>query len=794
MLKNHIKITFRNLWRNKMYSGLNIGGLALGMTASILLLLWVQNELRFDTYHQRANQIYRVTNTLKISPQDTWTWSNSPLIMGDFAQKQIPEIEKITRFQKPWSPLVFRVNDELFKESNVAYIDSTWFEVFDYAFVMGSPKVVFKDYNSIVLTQSKAKTFFGDAASAIGQTIRLDSTDYVVKAIVRDNPAQSSFQFDLMLPIAALLKNPEDAANDRQWGNFNYQLFLQLVPGSSTKAVGAKLTNLFRTYKKDTHTIASLLPLTDIHFAKGFQRDELAIGNERTTQILGIVGLLILIIACINYVNLSTARASTRSKEVGIKKLIGAERGRLFGQFVTESLVFTLLALCLTLALVELLLPFFNDFTRKQFVFTLSDPGVAGILLGTVLVTIFLSGIYPALLLSSFQPLQVLKGNQLLGTKTTHFRKALVILQFTISITLIIGTLGIFKQLRFIQTHDPGYAREGIFSFELPSDEVRNRTEREAFKTQLRSLTVLEGVTATSLPLENNPNSMAGNLEWKGKAEDFNPTVSALSVEPEFQPIFNLKLVEGRWFSHAVRMDTAHVILNEKAIKTLGLKPPYLGQAITFRGRTGQIIGIAKDFHFRNFHEAIAPAILFYDHSWQRTFYVKASLANTSRALAETEKVWKRLYPNQPFEYHFVEESFQRLHELERQTGTLFNLFAMIAILISCLGLFGLATYTVEVRTKEIGIRKVLGASVFHITSLISKDFVALILIAFAIASPLAWYALDRWLEDFAYKAHISGLTFGIGGLIALTVAILTVSTQAVRAANADPVKSLKNE
>ncbi|MDR6196098.1 ABC transporter permease [Siphonobacter sp. SORGH_AS_0500] len=794
MLKNHIKITFRNLWRNKMYSGLNIGGLALGMTASILLLLWVQNELRFDAYHQRADRIYRVTNTLQISPQDSWVWSNSPLVLGDFAQKQIPEVEKVARFQKPWSPLVVRINHELFKEPNAAYVDSTWFEVFDYQFVIGSPKIVFKDYNSIVLTQSKAKTFFGDAASAIGQTIRLDSTDYVVKGIVRDNPAQSSFQFDLMLPIAALLKNPEDAANDRQWGNFNYQLFLQLVPGSSTKAVGAKLTNLFRTYKKDTHTIASLLPLTDIHFAKGFQRDELASGNERTTQILGIVGLLILIIACINYVNLSTARASTRSKEVGVKKLIGAERGRLFGQFLTESLVFTLLALGLTLALVELLLPFFNDFTKKHFVFTLSDPGVASILLGTMLVTIFLSGIYPALLLSSFQPIQVLKGNQLLGTKTTHFRKALVVLQFTISITLIIGTLGIFKQLHFIQTHDPGYSREGVFSLELPSDEFRNRKDREAFKTQLRTLTSIDGVTATSLPLENNPNSMSGGLQWKGKAEDFNPTVSALSVEPEFQPIFNLKLLEGRWFSHAVRMDTANVILNEKAVKTLGLKPPYVGQSITFNGRAGQIIGIVKDFHFRNFHEAIAPAVLFYDLSWQRTFYVKASLANTSRALAETEKIWKRLYPDQPFGYHFMEESFQRLHEQEQQTGILFNLFATIAILISCLGLFGLATYTVEVRTKEIGIRKVLGASVFHISSLISKDFVVLVLIAFAMASPLAWYALDRWLEGFAYRASLGGLTFGIGGLIALVIALVTVSTQAIRAANADPVKSLKSE
>lgn len=791
MIRNYLKIAIRNLWRSKLYSLLNLTGLAVGLASSVLILLWVQNELRFDNYHPNADRIYRVTDTLKVS-EEPWIWASTPLMLGETAQREIPGIEHIGRFKRPWQALTFRVGNELLTEEKAAFVDSTWFTLFDYKFLPGSSIRALTDPNSVVLTESKARNWFGNPGAAVGKIVRMDSTDLVVRAVVADNPANSSFRYDVLLPIAASLRNEADRKNELDWNNFNYQLFLQLASGVEPARIGPQLTQLYRTHKKDSTITASLLPLQAIHFNATFQSDDLPKGNRRTVMIVGLVGLLILIIASINYVNLTTALTSQRAKEVGVKKIIGAGQGRLFIQFLSETTLLTLLAVGLALGLIAIGLPFFNDFTENQFSLDFHNGTLWLLLLGSTGLTIVLSGVYPSVLLSSLNPVQALKGNNVLGTRNSGFRRGLVVVQFTISIVLIISTLIIFRQLRYIQTQNPGYQREHIFSFQLPfSSRVDSR---DFMKQRLRQLSDVVGVTSVNQSIVDMKSSHSGSLKWAGKPDAFTPTVSQFSVEPETRSVFNLKLTQGRWFQRGMKLDTANVVLNETAVKTLGLKAPVVGQWFEFQSRRGQIIGVAKDFHFRSFHQKIEPMVLFYNPRWHLQLFAKINPGTAQQVLTETERIWKTRFPDQPFVYTFLDESFDKLYRSEQKAGQLLNVFASIAILISCLGLFGLATFSAERRSKEIGIRKVLGASVSSIVSLLSKDFLQLVFISLVIASPIAWWAMNQWLQDFAYRIDMAWWYFALAGLLAIAISLVAVSFQSIKAALVNPVKSLKNE
>ncbi|GAB3180889.1 ABC transporter permease [Telluribacter humicola] len=790
MIRNYLKIAFRNLWLNKLYSLLNLTGLSVGLAASVLILLWVQNELSFDDYHHQADQTFRVTNTLKVS-DEPWVWSNSPLMLGEAALREVPGIERVTQFKKPWQALAFRINNDLRSEENAAFVDSTWFASFDYHFLLGDPKRALDEPNSIVLTESKAQNWFGEPAAAMGKMVRLDSLDMVVRAVVRDNPPNSSFRYDVLL---SNVQNRE-RSHDENWNNFNYQLFLQLKAGTQPEKIGQQLTQLYHTYKKDSSITASLIPLRDIHFNTTFQSDSLPKGNRRTVTTLGLVGLLILIIASINYVNLATALTSQRAKEVGVKKIIGAGRKRLFAQFMTESTLLTLLALGLALAIIRLCLPLFNNFTGHQFTLDFQNGTLWLLLLGSIGLTILLSGVYPSLLLSSLEPVKVLKGGNVLSSKNTHFRQGLVIVQFTISIILIVSTIVIFQQLRFAQTQDPGYQREHVFTFQMPySAGASTPNNRDFIKHRLRELHGVVGVTSANQSIVDLQSKHSGSLKWEGRPEEYEPTVAQFSVEPETRSVLGLNLAQGRWFQEDMKLDTANVILNETAVKTLGLKAPVVGQWFEFQGRRGQVIGVVKDFHFRSYHQKIEPMVLFYNPGWQMQVFARISPGAAARLLAEAERIWHERYPETPFRYTFLDESFDRLYQAERKAGQLFNVFANIAILISCLGLFGLATFSAERRTKEIGVRKVLGASVTSIISLLSRDFVILVLIALALATPVAWYAMHQWLQDFAYRIDIEWWVFVLAGTLAVGIALLTVSFQSVKAALMNPVKSLRSE
>lgn len=764
------------------------------MAASILVLLWVQNELSFDSYHAEADRTYRVTNTLT-EQEEPWVWSNSPLKLGETAQNEVPGVERIANFKTPWQALVFRVGEELIREKKVAYVDSNWFAAFDYHFVEGTPNRALTDRNSIVLTEAKARSWFGSPEAALGKIVRMDSLAMVVQAVVRDYPSNSSFRYDVLLPLGASVRNPEDRKNEENWNNFNYQLFLQLSPGIEPEKVGAQLTRLYHTYKKDSSITASLIPLRDIHFDTTFQSDSLPKGSRQTVTTLGLVGLLILIIASINYVNLSTALASRRAKEVGMKKIIGASRGRLFAQFLGESAFLVLLALVVALGLISLCLPEFNDFTDTIFVLGVGNGTLWLLLFLSGGITLLLSGVYPSLLLSSIEPVKALKSSTLFGSTNAGFRQTLVVVQFAISLVLIVSTLVIFQQLRYAQNIDSGYQREHVFSFQVPfTRDVSKAGARDYIKQNLRQTSGVAGVTSTNESIVDLESFHSGSLKWEGKAEDFTPTVAQFSVEPETQAVLGLKLTEGRWFRRDIRLDSANVILNETAVRKLGLKKPVVGQWFEFQGSRGQIIGVAKDFHFRNLHQLIEPMVLFSSAGSQSTIYVKTQPATSRQIVAKAENLWHEYFPDTPFHYTFLDESFNQLYQSERKAGQLFNIFSGIAILISCLGLFGLATFTAEQRTKEIGVRKVLGANVASIVALLSKDFVKLVLIAFVIASPIAWYAMNEWLADFAYKIDISWWVFALAGGLAVGIALLAVSFQSVKAALMNPVKSLRSE
>ncbi|MBO0937481.1 ABC transporter permease [Fibrella sp. HMF5335] len=794
MLSNYLKIAWRNLVRQKLYSLINLCGLALGLAASVLILLWVQNELSFDSYHRKANTTYRVTNTLKVSGEP-WIWSSSPLVLGDLAQRQIPDVERITRFKKPWQPINFRVHDDIFSEENSAFIDSTWFACFDYEFLAGSATHALDEPGSVILTENKARTWFGDPQTAVGKTVLMDTTLLTVQAVVRNNRPNSSFRYDVLVPIAASFKSAADRKNDLDWNNFNYQLFLQLKPGTSTAKIGQQLTQFYRAYKKDSTLTASLLPLKFIHFETSFQNDELPKGSRNTVWMLGLVGLVILIIASINYVNLSTALASQRAKEVGVKKIIGAGRGALFGQFLIESTLLTVLALGVALLLIWLSLPLFNDFTENQFSLDLGNGTLWLLLLGSVVATVVLSGVYPAALLSSLLPVKVLKGGNVLSLSNAKFRQGLVVTQFAASIILIISTMIIFQQLRFVQSKDPGYQRDHVFCLQLPFSKMMSGTRAiDVMKRQLRELSGVAAVTSANQPIVNNMSSHSGSLKWAAKPDDFTPAVSQFSVEPEFRSVFDLKLTAGRWFRRDMRLDTANVILNEAAVKSLGLKAPVVGQWFEFQSRRGQIIGVTQDFNFKSLHEKIDPMVLFDAPGWHAYIFTKVNPGATERVLADAERIWKASYPDKPFKYTFLDDSFAQLYKTEQKAGQLFNVFAGIAVLISCLGLFGLATFSAERRHREIGVRKVLGASVQNIVALLSKDFLKLVLVAIVIASPLAWYAMNRWLQTFAYHVAMPWWVFVLAGLLAVVTALLTISFQSIRAALTNPVKSLRSE
>jgi putative ABC transport system permease protein len=794
MIKNFLRTTFRTLTRNATTSVLNIIGLAVGMTAAILIFLWVDNELTFDSYHPDTSRIYRLTTHYTSSG---WVWATNSLPLAQHLD--LPAITAKTSI-KPAYQTIMRLGNEPVLEKTGAYVDSSWFSFFHYDFIAGGPASFIHHPFSLILTQSKAKKYFGDK-DPMGRFLRIGPTPYQVAGIIRDNPANSSFQFDILLPIDALLADSNDRREALSWGNYNFHTFVKLKPTANPAALGPAITGIMHRNAPITgdNTI-SLSALKELHFETETSNDPAPHINRKNVYIFSILGVFLLLIACINYVNLTTARASMRAKEVGIRKIVGAGKASLFGQFLLESLTISILSLACTLLFVQLALPLFRQLTATNIRAPFANPETWKIIGGTLLTATLLNGIYPALLLSSFRPLNVLKGAINLKFKDVSLRKGLVILQFTFSIVLIASTILIQRQLYYIQHTNPGYDRSQLFTFRIPWQSIGGKTEdgtratATGIKQRLLSYPSVAAVSFAGGSIVDMGNANEGSANWDGKDPHFVPVVFQFGADENFKKITALEMQQGRWFDPRQHTDQHNFILNETAINRFNIRRPVIGQNFYFQGDTGRIIGIVKDFHYGSLHDAIAPFVILDRPSWQTTAYIKTVPGKTAEALAAARTIWSQLVPDKPFDYAFLDEDFDNLYKADTRTSTLILLFSVIAILISCLGLLGLASFTARARTKEIGIRKVLGATVANILTLLSRDLIRLVLLSIGIATPIAWWAMHSWLQDFAYHIPLNPWVFVGAGLLAVLIAVLTVASQSIRAATANPVKNLRTE
>jgi putative ABC transport system permease protein len=790
MIKNFLQTAFRTLTTNVPVSLLNIFGLSAGMTSAVLIFLWVHNELSFDSYHPDAGRIYRITAHITSAK---WTWETAPLSLVQPIRTEVPEVETLTAMQPAWSP-IFRLGNELVAEKHCAYVDSAWFSVFHYDFVRGNAATFFRHPFSLILTQTKAKKYFGDK-DPIGRTIHIDTLDYQVAAVVRDNPANSSLQFDVLIPVDAYLSNPDNRKNDLEGGNFNYLTFLKLRPGANPAKVSTTITGIMNKGAKDQTNSLSLTPLKEIHLETDltYSGEEIEHGSRIAIDIFTILGIFLLVIACINYVNLTTARASLRAKEVGIRKIVGAGNNSLFLQFILESLIVSAIALLITILLITLLMPMFRELTDRNFLAPLATLATWKIIGLTLLASTVLNGIYPALVLSSFKPLNVLKGVTLLRFKDVYLRRSLVVLQFTFSIILIIGTIVIERQLHYIQSANPGYNRMQVFWFWVPWQE---QSQVGSIKQELLSRADISGVAiANNGSVVHITSSNSGSADWDGRDTSFRPTVFQVNADEDYARVMGLQMAQGRWFDTRYPSDKHNFILNETAVaEFINLHKPVLGQRFSFQGDTGKIVGVVKDFHFASLHEKIRPLVFYDRNDWRTSVFIKTLPGKTSSALAEARTIWQRYVPGKPFDYTFLDDEFNSLYRTDQKASTLILVFSVIAILISCLGLVGLAAFTARQRIKEIGIRKVLGASVANIVTLLSRDFLRLVILSVLIATPIAWWSMHQWLQNFAYHIPLGGWTFALAGALAIVIALLTVSSQSIRAATSNPANSLRTD
>lgn len=785
MLKNYIKTAWRNLLKNKFYSIINIAGLTAGLAIGILILLWVQDELSFDNFHKQGANIYRleVSGGTGASVQ-IFTSIVAP--MGPVSKRQLPAIMDYVRLTPANNFSLFKFGDKVFADEKATFADPSLFKVFDFPIIRGNPAKPFTNDNSVVITKETAERYFG-ASNPIGKVITADDrVNFTVSGVINNIPKNSSINYDMIMPMSyhvkVMLANHVDLNTNFDF--YGYETYLLLKPGTDPQSLVAPLTKIHLSFRpEDTDGGYLLLPIAKLHLYNADLTDK----GMATVRIFIVIALLILVIACINYVNLSTARAMLRSKEISMRKIVGAAKAQLFMQFIIETALLFLIASLLAFGLIALLMPVFNQLSGKQLIFSVSNYRVWLIILSAIAGTLAASSIYPALLLSSFEPLKALKGKISAGVGDVLFRKILVVTQFTFSVVLIVGTIVITSQLSYIRSKQLGYDRSHTMAIRMR----RMGPRYDAVKAELLKQPGVLAITRSNSNIVNI-GGFCGDNDWDEKLPGQVIIVHNMGIDKDFISFFKIKMVQGAGFTGAVA-DSAHFILNETAVKELNMKKP-LGQRFRMFKSTGTIIGVVKDFHFASMREKIGPAVFYYDPRALGTMYIKTEGHEASKIIAAAARQFKQYNAQFPFSYAFLDDKFNSLYQGEQREGTLFNYFAAIAIFISCLGLLGLAAYTAQVRTREIGVRKVLGASVSRIVSLLARDFVKLVFAAILIATPVAWFAMHKWLEGFAYRISIGWWVFAVAGAIAVIIAFVTISFQSVKAALVNPVKSLRSE
>jgi putative ABC transport system permease protein len=785
MIKNYIKIALRNLRRHKGYSFINIAGLAIGMACCILILLWVQDELSFDRYHKNADSIYRVIQDINFSDHST-TWAITQGPLGPSLYEDFPEIINFTRVTGRRFRLSYREHsyDEV-----LGMADESIFEMFTFPLVAGDPQTVLSDPNSIVLTEEMAKKYFGDE-HPIGKVLKADDRyDFLVTGILEEFPQNSHFRYDFLIPFifGRELKYTVD-----NWRNSQFRTYVQIQEGIPYQEVVQKISGYLYekpTIEKDAKL--NLQPLARIHLYSDYEFDGNH-GDITYVTIFSIIAFFILVIACINFMNLTTARSANRAREVGMRKVAGAYRRDLVRQFFGESILLAFIALVFAVGIVYLLLPAFNKLAAKELSF-----GISGniqtllVLAGIALITGLIAGSYPALFLSAFQPVNVLKGTLHSRTKGSAFRKVLVVLQFSLTILLIVCTTIVYNQMNFMRNRKLGYDKEYLVYAVLRGD---MRKQFDAVKEELlKNPSILDVTSSGTIPTYgyNFSNSL---WHWEGQNADEEILMRASFIDYNYFETFGMEIVGGRSYSREFSTDaTEALIVNEEAVKVMGMESP-IGKQLGIGDNQAKIIGVVKNYHFRSMKQEIEPLILILNPSNCWALFAKLSSEDISKSIGHMEKVWGQFAPGFPFNYRFMDEAIDNLYRAEQRIGTLFRYFSILAILISCLGLFGLASFMAEQRTKEIGIRKVLGATVSNILLLLSKEFTKWVLIANLIAWPVAYFAMRQWLQGYAYRINIAVWSFVLAAVLALTIALLTVSYQALRAATANPADALRYE
>ncbi|SHI90859.1 ABC transporter permease [Aquimarina spongiae] len=797
MFKMYFKIAWRNLIKNKVYSGINIIGLAIGLTAGFLILQYVNFEHSYDKFHSKKNSIYRVVADLDTPSSGKMESSRPACAVPPHMEEEFPEVISAVRFMR--LELAVRKDEIKLVEDKAAAADRAFFEMFDFGLLQGDKKSVLQEPYSVVLTQETANRYFGNE-SAIGKTIRIKDEDindlpFTVTGIMDEIPENSHIKANMIISMTTYSKGVLPRINDA-WGLYDPAAYILVHPNTDPKQLEAKFPDFLErnsgeTMRRDKMFVSLFLePLEDVYLRS--ERGGEYSGDLGTIYIFSIIAIFILLIACINFVNLTTARSVERAKEVGVRKVIGAEKRQLSLQFVGESIIISLIAFVIASILAALVLPAFNEIAGKVIsdgIFT-NPINIAYLFLIALSIGAF-AGIYPAFVLSSFKPVNVLKGNFSTGTRGIILRKGLVITQFTISITLIIGTIIIYNQMNYMRSQELGFDKEHTVLLPV--------TVSSAQKELKDNIDNISGVVSTTLAsavpgaYNNSAYSVIQNSQGEGQIANIN----AYFVDHDFISQFGLKVIAGRGFSRDFVTDSAQgMIINEKAVKFLGYASPKdaLGATFSQWGKDGQIIGVIQDFHFKSLQENIQPLTMTMKPDETDLLAIKITGNNIKQTLADIQNKWEAILPNDSFNYQFLDENFDKQYRSQERFGSLFLNFAVLAILISCLGLLGLAAYSMLQRKREIGVRKVLGASVAQVVKLLSTDFLKLVTVAFLIASPLAWYVMNDWLSRFAYRISIEWWMFLLAGTSAIIIALATVSFHALKASLANPVKSLRTE
>lgn len=781
MLSNYFKIAIRNFWKHRSYATLNIAGLTIGLTVVFLIGLFVNDELSFDQFHAKKETIYRVVENQYYAGQPVFPVAVTPTALGPSLEAEYPEILNSSRASS--EVYTFKIGDQDLVEQDGMMVDQQFFNMFSFEIIGGSVDFFNDRLDALVLTESIAKKYFPDG-DALGQVMQLDDNAYEVLAIIKDVPHNSHLDFDYLTNFESYLAADTSRANN--WGSNWLYTYVEVTPSTNIEELNEQIIGQIKANNEGSVTDIYLQPLTDIYLGEvSFTADVSRKGQMLYVQIFSIVAVFILLISCINFMNLSTARSAKRAKEVGLRKTVGASRPQLIIQFLSESVLLALVSVILSIGIVAILLPFFNQTANKEFDLQLLFQSQLGIqlvvgMLGTAIIAGLFAGSYPAVFLSAIQPIRTLNANAT-NTRGGLLRKVLVVLQFTISIVLIIGTLVIYKQFQFIQKVNLGYNKDHLIYLFPPNNQSR------VFAEELRKVSGIDGVALSNRHPAYVLSSTSG-FNWPGQNPDETILIHYMGVDEHYLSTMQMNIKEGRDF---LSTDSATLIINERAKEIMGLEDP-VGQTITAFGDR-RIVGVVDDFNFKSIHTEIEPLIIFRLSNPSRV-YVRYDPNEEANISSKIEEVWTELFPNTEYNRYFLDSDFNEMYEAEERTGKLSTYFAVLAIIISCLGLFGLVSYATEQRSKEIGIRKVLGASIPRLFMHLTADFTRLVIISLLVAIPVSWLAMNSWLDGYAYRVEISIWIFIVSALLAILIALVTVSYQSIRASISNPVHALRNE